>query len=407
MKDVKVVIERHANPKNKVPNNVTDLIKAQNIKVYEVLDVDTLNDSGSLEGVNYKDVTNIFKPTISEDGEEITFDFKDTNKTYILSVEGENNRPFNEGDRLEGRATVKSPDHEKPWYYDFIYTKTEPTKNDEIGEKINPPEIEKIKDQSPVEVGTPIAEIGIKDKNNDRGPLTHEVTGLPDGVTFDPETNTIKGTPTKSGEYPVTVTTTDKDGNKTETKFNLPVKDTTPPEVEEIPDQEAVEAGSPIKEIGINGKDNGGGPLTHEVTGLPDGVTFDPNTNTIKGTPTKPGNYEVTVTTTDETGNEAKTKFNISVKESESPEDNGGLEFNQKGERLVSPENDHTIDNRDKETSVNDKDRNFKSKSGSMKNSKSTLPETGNESAPTTLVGMLFAAIGSLFLFRRKRQKRD
>ncbi|HHA3058554.1 TPA: fibrinogen-binding adhesin SdrG C-terminal domain-containing protein, partial [Staphylococcus aureus] len=97
LKDVKVVIERHANPKNKVPNNVTDLIKAQNIKVYEVLDVDTLNDSGSLEGVNYKDVTNIFKPTISEDGEEITFDFKDTNKTYILSVEGENNRPFNEG----------------------------------------------------------------------------------------------------------------------------------------------------------------------------------------------------------------------------------------------------------------------------------------------------------------------
>ncbi|PTH76023.1 LPXTG cell wall anchor domain-containing protein, partial [Staphylococcus agnetis] len=92
---------------------------------------------------------------------------------------------------------------------------------------------------------------------------------------------------------------------------------------------------------------------------------------------------------------------------SNTPEDNGGLEFNQKGERLVSPENDHTIDNRDKETSVNDKDRNFKSKSGSMKNSKSTLPETGNESAPTTLVGMLFAAIGSLFLFRRKRQKRD
>ncbi|HGO3843355.1 TPA: Ig-like domain-containing protein, partial [Staphylococcus aureus] len=217
LKDVKVVIERHANPKNKVPNNVTDLIKEQNIKVYEVLDVDTLNDSGSLEGVKYKDVTNIFKPTISKDREEITFDFKDTNKTYILSVEGENNRPFNEGDRLEGRATVKSPDHEKPWYYDFIYTKTEPTKNDEIGEKINPPEIEKIKDQSPVEVGTPIAEIGIKDKNNDRGPLTHEVTGLPDGVTFDPETNTIKGTPTKSGEYEVTVKTTDPEGNETET----------------------------------------------------------------------------------------------------------------------------------------------------------------------------------------------
>ncbi|NDP54923.1 hypothetical protein GZ129_13745, partial [Staphylococcus aureus] len=139
-----------------------------------------------------------------------------------------------------------------------------------------PPEVEEIPDQEAVEAGSPIKEIGINGKDNGGGPLTHEVTGLPDGVTFDPETNTIKGTPTKSGEYPVTVTTTDKDGNKTETKFNLPVKDTTPPEVEEIPDQAAVEAGSPIKEIGINGKDNGGGPLTHEVTGLPDGVTFDP-----------------------------------------------------------------------------------------------------------------------------------
>ncbi|MCO4361115.1 putative Ig domain-containing protein, partial [Staphylococcus agnetis] len=144
-------------------------------------------------------------------------------------------------------------------------------------------------------------------------PLTHEVTGLPDGVTFDPETNTIKGTPTKSGSYPVTVTTTDEAGNKTEMKFNIPVTDTTPPKVEKIPDQDKVEVGTPIKDIVVKGTDNGGGPLTHEVTGLPDGVTFDPETNTIKGTPTKSGSYPVTVTTTDEAGNKTETKFNIPV----------------------------------------------------------------------------------------------
>ena len=61
--------------------------------------------------------------------------------------------------------------------------------------------------------------------------MTNKVSGLPDGVSFDSATNTISGTPTKVGSYPITVTTTDASGNETTTNFTIKVVDTTKPTV--------------------------------------------------------------------------------------------------------------------------------------------------------------------------------
>ena len=47
-------------------------------------------------------------------------------------------------------------------------------------------------------------------------------------------------------------------------------------------------------------EDNSGQTVTNKVDGLPDGVTFDEATNTISGTPSEVGSYDITVTTTDE-----------------------------------------------------------------------------------------------------------
>ena len=66
--------------------------------------------------------------------------------------------------------------------------------------------------------------------------MTNEVSGLPAGVIFDSETNTISGT-TKVGSYPIVVTTTDASGNKTETKFTIEVVDETAPTVTAIKGQ--------------------------------------------------------------------------------------------------------------------------------------------------------------------------
>ncbi|MEE7714338.1 putative Ig domain-containing protein, partial [Bacillus sp. 5001] len=52
---------------------------------------------------------------------------------------------------------------------------------------------------------------------------------------------------------------------------------------------------------------------------LPDGVTFDEATNTISGTPSEVGSYDITVTTTDESGNATETTFTIDVEDTTKP----------------------------------------------------------------------------------------
>ena len=97
------------------------------------------------------------------------------------------------------------------------------------------------------------------------------------------------------------VTTTDASGNKTETKFTIEVVDKTAPTVTAIENQ-SKEVNTPIDKIAIEATDNSGQVVTNKVSGLPDGVSFNSDTNTISGTPTKVGNYPITVTTTDASG---------------------------------------------------------------------------------------------------------
>ncbi|EKS24416.1 putative Ig domain-containing protein, partial [Staphylococcus lugdunensis] len=135
---------------------------------------------------------------------------------------------------------------------------------------------------------------------------------------FDPTTNTISGIATKVGTYPIVVTSTDAEGNSTETKFNIKVVDTTAPTVKEISNQ-TKEVNTAIDEIVIDATDNSGQPVTNTVRGLPEGVTFDSRTNTISGVATKVGTYPIVVTSTDVEGNSIETKFSIKVVDTTAP----------------------------------------------------------------------------------------
>ena len=179
------------------------------------------------------------------------------------------------------------------------------------------PTVKSVSDQTQ-EVNTEITPIKIEATDNSGQTVTNKVDGLPDGITFDEATNTISGTPSEVGSYDITVTTTDESGNATETTFTINVEDTTKPTVEDIADQ-TQEVNTEIEPIKIEATDNGGQAVTNKVDGLPDGVTFDEATNTISGTPSEVGSYDIIVTTTDENGNSETTTFTIDVEDTTKP----------------------------------------------------------------------------------------
>ena len=227
-----------------------------------------------------------------------------------------------------------------------------------VWKDVKAPEITTISDQTVVE-GNPISEITV---TTDDPNATVTVSNLPNGVTYDPATKKIIGTPAitdwtpteETREITVTVTAKDDDGNTSTKTFKITVqrdtdRDGTPdvtdtdddgdgyPDTEEvargtdpkdptskpttsitpISDQTVVE-GNPISPITVT-VDNPNTTVT--VSNLPNGVTYDPTTKKITGTPAitnwtpteETREITVTVTATDSAGNPTTSTFKITV----------------------------------------------------------------------------------------------
>ncbi|MDO5371858.1 MAG: choice-of-anchor G family protein [Corynebacterium glutamicum] len=171
------------------------------------------------------------------------------------------------------------------------------------------PTIAPIADQN-IDLGNPIADV-TPQATPDSAVIS--TSALPKGVTF--ENGVISGTPEEAGTFPITVTATNT-GRTATTEFTITVTDTsTPvvaPTIEDIDDQ-SIELGSPITTVNTVVT-----PDTAVVTagGLPNGVTIA--NGVISGTPTTAGNYNVTVTATND-GLTANTSFTIEVRDSSNP----------------------------------------------------------------------------------------
>ncbi|ODC02259.1 hypothetical protein BFW38_00590 [Terasakiispira papahanaumokuakeensis] len=134
--------------------------------------------------------------------------------------------------------------------------------------------------------------------------LTLSISGLPSGLTFDPETRTLSGTPEAEGSITITITATDTVGASTSREITLEVL-----QGNQAPSTGDADIMLPNAEIGKAYQyqipidalvDPEGDPLTWSLSGLPEGFSFDPATRTITGMPSEEATFNLTLTATDD-----------------------------------------------------------------------------------------------------------
>jgi len=155
----------------------------------------------------------------------------------------------------------------------------------------------------------------------DADPLTFTATGLPPGLTINPLTGVITGTlapdASADGPYTVVITASDPDNDTISTTFEWAVTNVAPIVIDPIGPQTGVD-GQPVNlPVSNSYNDPDGDPVTFTVTGLPTGLSIDPNTGVISGTlpndSSVDGPYLVIVTATDSQGASVSDTFELTV----------------------------------------------------------------------------------------------
>jgi hypothetical protein len=117
-------------------------------------------------------------------------------------------------------------------------------------------------------------------------------TGLPPGLSIDPVSGLISGSPTSTGTYPVTVAALTA-AQSAYAQFAWVVGPATVA-LSPVATQRGA-LGRPAS-LQLSAGDNNGAPITFAATGLPAGIALNPVSGLVTGTPTTAGAASVTVT---------------------------------------------------------------------------------------------------------------
>ena len=153
---------------------------------------------------------------------------------------------------------------------------------------------------------------GARVDDADLDTLSFNVTGLPVGLDFDPDTGLITGDlpvgVNQNGTFSVTVTATDQQGATASTSFTIGIENQAPVIAADLPDQSYTDGVAiPAFDLTPGFTDNGDG-LTLSITGgaLPAGlslvngvITGTPTLDASQGGPDGNGIYTITVIATD------------------------------------------------------------------------------------------------------------
>ncbi len=155
-------------------------------------------------------------------------------------------------------------------------------------------------------------------------PLTYTLTGpgdsaLPGGLIFDPGTRTLSGTPSTAATTTLTYRVTDTNGANTTATFTVTVNNDLGLDT---PDEQHYTLDTAITDLILPAATGGTEPLTYTLIWrdgilpdgldvLPPGLTFNPNTRTLSGTPSERGQFNLTYEVTD--ANDAQTSVTLEV----------------------------------------------------------------------------------------------
>jgi hypothetical protein len=152
-------------------------------------------------------------------------------------------------------------------------------------------------------------------------PTVSEAGALPGGVTFDPVTDVLSGTPAlgTGGVYPITFTASNG-GSPVTQDFTLTVDQA--PVFTNSTTTASVLVGKPLPALSFAASGFPTPITLGEVGALPSGVTFDAAAGTLVGTPTQTGVFAISVTATNSVGT-AKEAFVLSVVAASNPPGGG------------------------------------------------------------------------------------
>ncbi|KQW78548.1 hypothetical protein ASD03_26050 [Ensifer sp. Root127] len=147
------------------------------------------------------------------------------------------------------------------------------------------------------------------------GTITYSATGLPSGLSIDPATGAITGTPTADGTFTVAVTATGATSGTASVSYTIVVAAAPPPVSLTPADGSALTAGvvGTAYNDGSISASGGAGTITYGATGLPSGLSIHPETGEITGTPTAAGTFTLAVTATGATSGVAVASYIIVI----------------------------------------------------------------------------------------------